>query len=133
MMSHVKLLLSALQQELLNCHSSIMFRPRQGRVKGNQVICPCLPLPYTYLIMMALTYLYFHLAGPHPPLHFTPLTGNSHFNGYNIFYLLITLYHTTYYVFYSKFHLATFSVCACFKESKEMAKSTLHRSRGRVA
>ena len=70
-------------------------RPRQGRVKGNRVICPCLPLPSTYLTMMALAYLYFHLVGLHLPLHFTPLTGNSHFNGYNTFYLLITLYHKT--------------------------------------
>ena len=59
------------------------IRPRQGRVKGNWVICPCLPLPYTYLTMMAPPYLYFHLVGLHLPLHFTPLTSNSHFNGYN--------------------------------------------------
>jgi hypothetical protein len=71
-------------------------RPWQGRVKSNRVICPCLPLPYTYLTLMAPVYLYFHLVGPHLPLPFTPLTSTSHFNGYNTLYLRITLYHTNY-------------------------------------
>ena len=74
--------------------SGVESRPWQGRVKGNRVICPRLPLPY--LTMMAPPFLYFHLAGPHLPLPFTPLKGNSHFDGYNTLYLLITLYHTTY-------------------------------------
>jgi hypothetical protein len=46
--------------------------------------------------MMAPAYLYFHLADPHLPLPFTPLTGNSNFDGYYTFYMLVTLYHTTY-------------------------------------
>jgi hypothetical protein len=71
---------------------SLFGRPRQGRVKGNRVSSR-LPLPYTYLTMI---YLYFHLDGPHLPLLFTHLTGNSHFNGYNTLHLRITLYHTTY-------------------------------------
>ena len=74
----------------------LSFRPRQGRVKGNGVIFPCLPLPYTYLTVMAPVYLYFNLVGPHRPSPFAPLMGNSHFNRYNTLYLRITLYHTIY-------------------------------------
>ena len=77
-------------------YSTVGVRPWQGRVKGNMVICLCLFLSYTYTIMMAHVYLYFHFVGPHLPLPFTPLTGNSHFNWYNTLYMWITLYHTTY-------------------------------------
>ena len=62
-------------------------RPWQGRVHSNRVICPCLPLSYTYLTLMALVYLYFHLVGLHLLLPFTLLMSNSHFDGYNTLYL----------------------------------------------